>query len=78
MTERKYHFKHGDIVQVSAGINAHIEAFLGRVIAPINDLPIIGHSYMVEIVDSSNEHLPNSSYPFRAIAVPEHLMTKRE
>ncbi|MNC47621.1 hypothetical protein D3C76_102820 [compost metagenome] len=50
----------------------------GRVVgAATAEMAILGRFYMVEVL-TSNQNLPNDSYPFKIISMPEVAMVKLE
>lgn len=76
----KYKFKGGDLVWVAGGkgslTETSIVSFIGRIVGPVSDIPILGMTYMVipdmKIDPNTNRDIFNTEfYPFNAIVVSE-------
>lgn len=67
----KYQYEDGQLVKFDLGVMSGT----GKVVGVASNENIFGATYIVE-VESSNIEFPNSTYPFKVIAIPQIFITE--
>jgi len=70
-----FKYKHMDLVNVNLGPNSI--SGIGRIKGvATTEMPVVGHIYIVDMIAFDNENvIPNETYPFDTISVPENHLS---